>query len=246
MFYGGGIGSKRPGVKKPAIDAEATISYTLTTGIQNRMKMNHWLRPGIRNYPLYYFNTFTAQPLQNPYNWSLSIGGNLIFFLSRKTDRFQQVGFLNGHFDRFQVNYINDGPPFFPPFGDRFDRLHTGGGYITFHGDDAWAINLVELGFNKFTGYSRNAYELSNRIGAGYIYYKDTSQQYYNKSRIYLNVANTSKKIGMSVNFYNYSRLDVQHKIHLSSFYPLHVVPYKGHTGIGGVYYYNQGKIGLQ
>lgn len=247
MLYNGGIGSKKPGDRQDhGISIELLVAYTVTAGFTNRMNATHKLRPGQRNYPLYYFNTFTFQPLQNPYNWSLSWGGNIIFTPSRKKDKFQKVGFLNAHFDRVQISYANDGPPFFLPFGDKFDRFHTGGGFISLHGDDDWMLNLVEVGFNKFTGYSKNAYELSNKIGNGYIYYKDESQQYYNKSRFYFNFANTARRYGASLNIYNAPSLDIQHRIHLNSFYPLHMVPYKRHTAVGGIFYFNHSKIGLQ
>ena len=231
---------------KNFIDAEVNVAYTITAGFQNRMKQGYYLRPGIRNYPLYYFNTFTAQPLQNPYNWSASWGGNMIWFPTRCTDKFQQVGFLNIHLDRFQFSYINDGPPFRQPFGDRYDRFHTGGGFISFHGNDDWALNLVEIGYNKFTGYSKNAYQLSNKLGSGYLYYHDTDQQYYNKSRVYFNVANTAKHYGVNVNLYNFPDLDVQHRIHLGAAYPLHMVPYPKYVSLAGVFYFGESKIGLQ
>ena len=247
MLYNGGIGSKKPGDKSDhGVGFEFLVSYTLTAGLENRMRLSQKLRPGNRNYPLYYFSNFTFQPLQNPYNWSISWGGNLIFTLSRSHNKFQQVGFANVHLDRIQFSYINDGPPFSPPFGDKFDRFHTGGGFISLHGDDDWPANLFEMGFNKFTGYSNNAYELSNKIGTNYVYYHDEKQHYYNKSRFYFNFANTAKRYGVSLNLYNYPRLDVQHKIHLNSFYPLHMVPYQPHTAIGGAFYFAHTKIGLQ
>lgn len=248
MFYHGGIGSSRPGIKHGnGIDVEGIISYTLTVGATNRMKYSSDLRPGIRNYPLYYFNNWNLPSLQNPYNYSLSFGGNYVMFLTRNPRRTNQfVGFLNLHADRFQVSYTNDGPPFFPPFGDRYDRLHTGGGFISLHGDDDWLINLIEVGFNKFTGYNHSSYELSNRIGNSYVFYKDVEQNYYNKSNWHLTIANTTKHLGVSIELYNYVRQDFQHRIHTKSFYPFHLVPYEGFVSIGPVFYYQASHIGLQ
>lgn len=246
-FYHGGIGSKWPGDKSGGkTDVEFNIAYTFTGGLQNRMYANSNLNPEIRNYPLYYYNTFHLPPLQNPFTWSLSWGGNAIFFLTRNETKFQQVGFINIHLDRAQIVYTNDGPPFFPPFGDRYDRLHTGSGFFSFHGNNNWAVNLVELGFNMFTGYSRNAYELSNKAGLIYIYYKDQEQHYYNKSHIYLNVGNTSQNWEVDMNFYNYPKMDIQHQIHQGLFYPLHMVPYEKYFSIGGTFLYNTTKIGLK
>ena len=166
-----------PGNKRKQLDIELNLSYSVTVGAQNRLKSESYLRPGIRNYPLYYFSNFTLPAIQNPFNWSASWGGNSIFHFTRsKGSRFQMVGFANVHLDRYQFSYTNDGPPFFPPFGDKFDRMHTGAGFLSFHGDDSWPINLVEIGYNKFTGYSRNAYELSSKIGNGYVFHPDRKE----------------------------------------------------------------------
>jgi hypothetical protein len=247
MFYQGGLGSKWPGYKRKQLDIELNLSYSVTFGAQNRMRAGHYLQPGRRNYPLYYFNNFNLPPLQNPFNYSASWGGNSIFHFRRaKGTRYQMVGMINLHADRFQVTYNNDGPPFFPPFGDKEDRLHTGSGFISMHGNDSWVINLIEIGFDKFTGYSKNGYRLGNKVGNGYIYHEDINEQYYNKSRVYINIANTAKNWGAAFNFYNVPWMDVQHKIHLNRFYTLHMVPYTWHQAVSVYGTCQYVKIGLQ
>lgn len=246
MVFRGGLGSAYPGNKSRFLDVEAIVSYMITTGFNNRLNQTSKARPGLRNYPLYYMNTWNLPALQNPFRWSASVGGNLVFFFSRYSHRFQSVGFANLHFDRLQANYINDGPPFFPPLGDRYDRLHTGGGFLSFHGNDHWAVNLVELGFNKFTGFSPSSYELTNKIGGSYVFYKDKRENYYNKSNWQLTVGNTAKHWAVSAIVYNYPRFDVQHRIHNITYDPLHLVPYKKTVAIGGATYFQQTKIGLQ
>lgn len=248
MLYHGGLGSSWPGEKSSRnyFDVELNIGYTLTAGFHNRMEYSSNLNPGKRNYPLFYFKNFTTPLLQNPYNYSLSWGGNAVFFFTGRKERFQQVGFVNLHVDRMQFSYSNDGPPFKPPFGDKFDRLHTGGGFITFHGNTNWDIDVLEIGFNKFTGYSKNTYELGNKVGTAYMYYSDEKQQFYNKSHIFLGAGNTSQGWTTALNFYNYTELDVQHMIHQSLFYPLHMVPYKGHISAAAAYYTNYLKTGLK
>lgn len=246
MLFRGGLGSARPGDKSRLLDVEAIVSYMLTAGWDNRMTYSSNVRPGIRNYPLYYMNTWNQPALQNPFRWSASLGGNLVFLFSRYNHKFQSVGFLNLHFDRVQLNYINDGPPFWPPLGDKYDRLHTGGGFLSFHGNDNWAINLVELGYNKFTGFSPSSYELSNKVGSSYVFYKNLRENYYNKSNWQLTVGNTSRQWALSAIAYNYPRADVQHRIHNKKYYPLHLVPYKGTIAVGGATYFQQTKIGLQ
>jgi hypothetical protein len=248
MLYSGGMGSNRPGVKKfiNSIELEWIFSYTVTMGTGYRLRENSRHKPGIRNYPLYYFKNHTMPALQNPYKWSASFGGNYVWFLTRKLNNKQSVGFINVHMERFQVNYINDGPPFLRPIGDRHDRYHTGGALITYHGSDKDVINLVELSYNKFTGYTPSAYELSNKLGASYIFYRDIGENFYNKSALELNVANTARGYGMHVTGYNYTSWDIQHMIHSNMYYSLHLVPYKGSVAGAPTFYYQQNKIGLE
>ena len=247
ILYRGGIGSNRPGRKGGKwLDLETVISYTVTTGLVNRMRESSPARPGIRNYPLYYFNTRNLPSLQNPYRWSLSIGTNTVIFLTRPHNKKQQVGFIGVHLDRFQVGYINDGPPFFPPLGDRKDRYHTGSIYGTFHGDDHWLLNLLEMGYSKFTGYYPSSYELSNKIGSSYVFYRDQEENFFNKSNIFLNAGNTAQNWGVSFTAFNFPRLDLQHRIHNNKYFPLHLVPYSRTIAVGPIGYFQQSKIGLQ
>jgi hypothetical protein len=247
MLYHSGIGSSLPGNKSAhKIEAELNISYTVTAGLTDRLKAESRFNPSVRDYPLYYFNIFNKPALQNPFNWSASFGGNAIISFTRPINKFQQVGFLNLHLDRIQLSYTNDGPPFFPPFGDKYDRYYTGAGFISFHGNSSWPVNLVEFGFNKFTGYSKNAYELSNRAGVVYLYYKDEKQQFYNKSQFFFNVGSTTHKWEANLNLYNYQWLDIQHRIHQSLFYPLHMVSYKHYIAAGGSFIYSSTKIGIE
>lgn len=246
-IYKGGLGSNRPGRKTGKwFDLESVISYTATLGVTKRLNQNDKFGPSHRNYPLYYFSNRNLPSLQNPYRWSFSIGGNTVIFFSRRKDKVQHVGFLNIHLDRFQGNYANDGPPFSPPLGDRYDRFNTGIGFITFHGNNNWAVNLVEIGYNKFTGYSPSSYEISNKLGSSYVFYKETNENYYNKSNFQINVGNTVKNWGVSAIAYNHPKLDIQHRIHNNKYYPLHLVPYERTIALGPIFYFQQSKIGQQ
>lgn len=251
MLYQGGVGSKWPGHKRSKSafqqsDLEFIFSYSFTGGFNYRLRKNWFNQDGFVNMPLYYFNTFNQPSLQNPFEYSMTMGGNMIWFPTRKKTKFQRVGFLNLHVNRIQFSYLNDGPPFKQPFGDEYDRLHTGGGYISYHGRQSDLISLIEVGFDKFTGFSRNAYELGNRLGNGYVYHQDSAQQYYNKGRIYLNVASLKNNAGFSVSFNDFPKLDVQHIIHLSNKYPLHAVPNEKFISVAPLYYMTNTKIGLQ
>ncbi|TWI83284.1 hypothetical protein IQ13_1392 [Lacibacter cauensis] len=251
MWYQGGIGSKWPGHKRSKSwmfqnDLEIIGSYSLTGGINHRLRRNWFNEKTFINKPYYYFNTFNQPTLQNPFDYSVTLGGNMIWFPTRKETKFQRVGFLNLNLNRIQLSYLNDGPPFKMPFGDEYDRLHTGGGYISYHGRQSDFISLVEVGFDKFTGYSKNAYELGNRLGNGFVYHQDSAQQFYNKGRIYINVASLRNNAGVSLSFNDFPKLDVQHMIHLSNKYPLHAVPNEKFVSIAPLYYMNHLKLGLQ
>ena len=248
MFYHGGFGSSRPGIKRNWLDADFVIAYTATAGWKNRMNEVSAVRVGERNYPLYYFSTWSQPSLQNPYNYSASLGGNIIFLLTKgRTAIRQLVGFSNIHVDRFQVNYYNDGPFFFPPIADMFDRYYTGGGFVSFHGNDKAVVNLVELGYHKFTGYSPSSYEVSNRFGNSYVLYKDKNQHYYNKSTWQFTIANTTvAHAGITLNLLNFDQIDVQHTIHTKEFYSFHLVPYKSSWNVAPVGYYNLVHVGQQ
>lgn len=245
-IYHGGIGSSfRPSGGK-WLDFETVIAYTFTAGFLNRMKIENDRRPGLRNYPLYYYSNRSFATLQNPYRYSFSWGGNAVIYYRRERYKAQHVGFANLHIGRVQASYTNDGPPFKPPFGDKFDRFNTGAAWLSFHGDDHWAINLVEIGYNKFTGFSPGSYEISNKLGNSYVFYKETEENFFNKSLVYLNVGNTARGWVATGNLYNYRHLDVQHTIHKMGYYPLHLVPYNGTWGGAGNIGYQKSLITLK
>lgn len=245
--YSGGIGSSKPGRSGGKwLDLESVISYTATAGWAQRLRKESRYGPDRRSYPLYYFNNQSLPSLQNPFRWSASFGGNIVIFHTRQKNKMQRVGFANLHFDRVQVNYANDGPFFRPPFGDLFDRYYTGTGFVAFHGDLKWDVNIVELSYNKFTGYSPSSYEISNKLGSSYVFYKDEKENFYNKSNFQLNVGNIAKHWGLTGVIYNYPWSDVQHTIHSKSYYTLHLVTYDGTIAAGPLLYFQQARIGQQ
>ena len=198
-----------------------------------------------RNIPLYYFANFSYPSLQNPYNSSLSLGTNLIFTNDKKKQK-QRVGFLNIHIDRFQVSYYNDGAWGPLPVADAFDRYHTGGGLISYHGKSYTELNLIEVAFHKFTGYTQNAFELSNKLDLSFVSYRQPEQKYYNKSLWTVNLANPVKGYGINLRQYNDIKTDAQHRIHWSIINAYHMSPYEDYIAISGQYYYGQTKIGVR
>lgn len=245
QLYNNGLGSSKPGNKKLGLNLDFVTALTLTAGVKDFLQQNRQQLFINRNVPLYYFADFGLPALKNPFAYSFSIGTNFIF--SRKKE-FQRIGFLNFHFNRFQVSYSNDGgPPFSNIYlGDRQDRYYTGSVLFSYHGKPYTALNLIELSYHKFTGYSLNSFEASNQFDFAFVNYKKQAQRFYNKSMFTLNVANPVKGYGVNVKLYNKTKWDVQHLIHWSIFNSYHIVPYKEHLSFSGTYYYSQTTIGLK
>ena len=218
QLYNGGLGSKRrEGYKKPGVTLDIINAFTLTTGLRNYLthdSLIHIIHTD-RNVPLYYFSNFSYPALQNPYSYSISAGTNFIFS-SDKFKSSQRVGFLNLHLHTIQVSYYNDGgtPLEQTYLGDGKDRFYSGGALITYHGISDKGINLVELSFNKFTGYTKNAFEVSNKLDLAFVNYNNTEEKYYNKSLWSLDIGNPQKGFGLTLNRYNYTNWDVQDLIH--------------------------------
>ena len=250
QLYNGGLGSRRRNDhKKPLLTLDFISAFTLTTGFNNYLSKDSF--PAIissnRNMPLYYFSNFAYPALQNPYNYSISAGTNFIFTTDKyKTN--QRVGFLNLHMNRIQISYYNDGgTPFDETYlGDSKDRFYSGGALFSYHGNSTADVNLVELSFNKFTGYTKNAFEVSNKLDLAYVNYNNAEEKYYNKSLWTLNIANPEKGFGLYFNRYNYTQWDVQHTIHFSIFNSYHLVPYDDYFSVSGVYYHNYNNVGLK
>ncbi len=250
QLYNGGLGSKRrEGEKKPGVTLDIINGFTLTTGLRNYL--THDSLPHIintdRNVPLYYFSNFSYPALQNPYSYSISAGTDFIF----STDKFkssQRVGFLNLHLHTIQASYYNDGgtPLEQITLGDGKDRFYSGGALISYHGVSNNGINLVEISFNKFTGYTKNAFEVSNKLDLAFVNYNNSEEKYYNKSLWSLNIGNPEKGYGLTLNRYNYTNWDVQDFIHFTKFYSYHLVPYDDYFSISGTYYFDYTNIGLR
>ncbi|MCW3089716.1 MAG: hypothetical protein JWP81_785 [Ferruginibacter sp.] len=248
QIYNGGIGSRRrAGNKKPGFSCDLVNAFTLTTGLNNYLTKDSFPVVIKRNIPLYYFSNFTYPALQNPYDYSISLGTNFILS-SDKLRSSQRVGFFNIHCSRLQLSYYNDGgTPFDETFlGDSRDRFYTGGSVISYQGDSKMGVNLVELSFQKFTGYTKNAFEVSNKLDLAFVNYNKSEEKYYNKSLWSLHVSNPEKGIGININRYNHTNWDVQHLIHFSIFNSYHLVPYKDYFSVSCIYYHDYTNIGLR
>ena len=240
---------RRPSSKNPMIVADIITAFTFTAGFNNRF-ISSRATPDISNIrmmPLYYFADFVNPAMQNPYNYSLSVGTNVIFSTDDNKTA-QRVGFLNVHLSSMQFSYYNDGGWPFNELhtGDNKDRYYTGGAVISYNGTQEDAVNHIELSFHKFTGYTKNAFEASSMLGLAYVDYYKSDQKYFNKSMWSLNISNPVKGYGLSVKRYNYTKWDVQHLVHWSLFNSYHLVPYESYFALGGEYFFNYTHIGVR
>ncbi|MBL7886933.1 MAG: hypothetical protein JNJ52_09310 [Flavobacterium sp.] len=241
QLYNGGLGSRTlPDNRYFTFDG--IVAFTLTAGHLHD-NFGTAMASINRNIPLRYFADFAIPSLQNPYNYSISLGTNLVF----TTDggrRSQRLGFLNLNHSGLQLSYYNDGTPFQHFFlGDGKDRYYTGGGVLSYNNGygnyDQFRSYSFEASYHKFSGYNQNSFELSNSINASNVDYKNTDQRYYNKSLWKFNVQsnNTYNGFGLAASAYNSVRFDGQHLIHWLINNSFHIVPYNYSIVIEPSYY---------
>lgn len=241
QIYNGGLGSRnKKGRNRTTVDA--IFALTLTTGFHNNFRKNNDNILEYRNVPLYYFADFVNPALQNPYKNSLSLGTNVIVSSTREL---QRVGFLNLHpFEEFQISYYNDGTPFGKlGLGDGKDRYFTGGGVVSVHTKLYTTVNLFEASYHKFTGYTLNAFELSNEMNLSYVYYEDQSQSDFNKSKWSVSAGNVSDGFGLAVSHYNSIKCDGQHLIHWIIYNAFHLVEEKAYYALEPAYYFKTNTV---
>lgn len=240
QLYNGGLGSRsRTPVQKKLISFDLINAFMLTLGSQNMIKktgaesVNNW------NVPLYCFADFSYPSLLNPYKYSLSFGTNIILPITDKAKSKQRIGIINIHIGRFQFSYYNDGGLLIPDLylGDAEDRFYTGGGVFSYHLPASNAIDLIELSFHKFSGYSKHSFQLADELEFAFVNYKDPSQEYYNKGYFGLNIASTTKGIGLNYRLNNGYSSDFQHKIHYQGNYSYHFSPYPVRHTLSTNYY---------
>lgn len=237
QLYNGGIGTclKRPRIWPLTFDM--THSATLTAGFTRpyrRMENKAYIQ---RNSPLYHFSDFSFPALQNPYNYSFSLGTNLTQAFSPHRGKFQRTGFVDIHVSAVQVAYSNDGTPFGKFLADGRDRHYTGDGFVAVNLPRKAEINQFIISYHKFTGYYKDAFEVANDLFLANVDYKDTIQQYFNRSVYQFCVASTTQGFGISVDLKNRYFKDVQHLIHRNDYWVLHQVPYPYRVSITPYYF---------
>jgi hypothetical protein len=248
QLYNGGLGSPAYGKLRHRTTIDLINAFTVTGGSDYRLTNSRSADlPEIR-IPLYYFADFVNPALVNPYHFSLSLGTNFVVS-NDPGKKSQRIGFFNFHQGRFQFSYYNDGGYGIKNIhsGDVNDRYYTGGGVLSYHLDPTKAaINLIELGFHKFSGFTANAFNVSNLLGTSFVNYKDTTQQYYNKGCYSLHLANTNTGFGVTVKRENDYSLDFQSLIHYVIYNTYHHIPYPASYSVSVDYGRTQNQFGLR
>lgn len=223
VVYNNGLGSPKPGLRKPSLEKDIIGGLTITGGGSYRFS---YRRVDMDRYiPLYYFSNLNRHSLQNPFLYSLSLGSNVVFNSSRKI-KYQRIGFIHANVNGLGISYYNDGTPFGNNLGDGHDRYYTGGGILSYHASMRHTLNAFELAYLKFTGYHENAFEIANALDQSFVNYRDQSQQKYNKSLFSLSLGSSHLHWAVGLNIYNDTQTDYQHTIHNLIFNGYHRVPY--------------------
>ncbi|MDN5286558.1 MAG: Toxin 23 [Mucilaginibacter sp.] len=248
QLYNGGLGSSAYGKLRHRTTLDFINAFTFTAGSDYRLTPRRADLLSANKIPLYYFADFVYPALVNPYHFSISAGTNLVFTTDKKK-KSQRIGFINFHQGRFQFSYYNDGGALIKSIGtgDRYDRYYTGGGLLSYHLNPTNNyMNLIELGFHKFSGFTENAFNLSNLIGLSFVNYSDITQQYYNKGCYSLHLANTNKGFGFTLKRENDYSNDFQSLIHYVIYDAYHQMPYPASYSISADYSITRQQINLK
>ena len=253
LLYQGGLGSKATFKDINNFRFELVNCVGTTFGFTERIVPNvrEAHTPILR--PLVTWSASNATALYNPYVYSATLSTNIIWTNARNKNgahQTQRVGFTGISVPYVSAGYSNDGPPFDygRSLGDTYDRYWTGRGFVRVEIDcNKNANKLVDknvwqftLEYDKFTGFSRDLYEVANVLGLRFVPYGDESA--YNKSQWSFKFLNRPYNIGGSVTWSNSERADIQHIIHKVGKYPFHGSVYEYHWGLG-VFFDYQNKI---
>ncbi len=204
--------------------------------------------------PLYHFSDFTPNPLQNPFQHSLTLGTNVIWFWDKyKKEQPQRVGFTGIMIDRrIQASTYNDGSIWGRfGLGDGLDRFYTGGGMVSYHLNNNNLFNKIELSFHKFTGHEKYVFDTANLLQLDFIPFKNPETYYYSHSRFRGSITSYQNDFGLHITAHNTDK-DPQDWIHFTGDDVYHPDLFGNQRGIynefkrlalGGFYLYNNLKF---
>jgi hypothetical protein len=233
-LFNRGLGAAEPQSSRPYLDL--IQSFTMTLGCGDGLK-----KPSANHFdqwaaPLFYFGDFTQPPLVNPFNASVSFGTDLAHSLvGNRSFRYQRIGFINLHYRRVQFSYSNDGGGIEKIFlGDGEDRGYTGGGILSYTFDRHVLMSQVDLSFYRFTGWNRESFQTSNKLGLPYTIYPDANQHLFNRGLYRLNIRNAATGTHLYACWHNaLHRSEFQNLIHYSLWFAYHYSPYPTYLSLG-------------
>jgi hypothetical protein len=146
-----------------------------------------------------YLRTFNNTPAYNMklYHEDAAITSMTLIFNNHK--RHQVINSITLSTRQVSINYYNDSGPIVEwlPLSDKYDRYWTGG--IEFLGHLENGYNVIELGFDQFTGYSPLMYEFSSILGLSITEYKSDKKTASSTS---MNSSAYHLRVGLSPDIY--------------------------------------------
>ena len=200
--FQGGLGSSISVKERNKINLESMFALGLSGGSQRDNDL-YFKRP------LYTMGRLVATPLYNPFDIYATLATTFVYRHTKfstpiyGTDKYrysQRVGSLSFGDAGWDFNYYNDGTPFhWMGLGDGKDRYWTGGGFFNIHvsnyfdktrrdaGNNTTFRNIF-IGFDRFTGYYSESFEVANNLGLNSVPYGDKTQAFFNKGRVFAGV----------------------------------------------------------
>lgn len=213
---------------------------TLTAGYHNEIVID---RIEKRFVPLHHFSDFTANPLQNTFDYSVSLGSNWLMNPD-KNRASQTIGFFNLNVAGYvQLAYYNDGGPILSFLGDKEDRYYTGGMLLSVHLDKYYHVNALELSFHKFTGWQQYAVDAADKLQLDHIPYKNGDAFGFNQQQWTARMRSFRQGYNAYVTVYDINAIDIQDFIHDSTDFPYHPdYYYSWRFALGGGSEFNNSK----
>lgn len=163
------------------------------------------------------FSPSMLHSFNGSHNYILGFHSTYIMqFNTHKPPLYQRVGGAFVSTPYAYLNYYNDGGPLLKYLGDKKDRYWTGGmsigGIIR---DKDRHIEIVEINFEKYTGYAKEAFEISDYLFIDNVIPKDPQFQETtrNKGKFGFKYFKTKQNFGLSLNLWN-RKDDFQDFIH--------------------------------
>lgn len=165
------------------------------------------------------FTSGFANSFRNTYRYSLGLGTTYLWqqggknkYGQRTKAIMQKIGNVMLGTGHFYLTYYNDGGPFLSLFGDKEDRYWTGGLAIGYNLPDNHSI---EVNYDKYTGFTENAFQVSGLFFNDNVVYKDLLETSFNTGKYGFRYLNRDLGLAGAINLWNTKR-DFQDWLHLN------------------------------